>query len=155
MSWPGAYRLFWISAFIALVAVGASERSKHQAPSWLDDYGRNSSVNTILSRTLKEADVAPRVEQWLSELPRGRPILMLIAKNQGSAILTADLVSYLAWPRPVVLVSNPEQSLALLRNARERFCAVGFSGLDVPPDVTGKQSFGSALTFIPSTSKTE
>lgn len=155
MSWPGALRLFWISVFAAVIAVGAWKRGKLPPSLPLADRGPDSSVNSILSRTLAEADAAPRLTQWLSELPGRRPILLLVAPDQTRATLTADLVSYQAWPRPVVVSPNRQRSFELLQNAPDRYCAVGFCYLDPPPGGTRLQSFGSRLTFITSGPKTE
>jgi len=81
-------------------------------------------------------------------LPRGRAVLVLAAPDDISAVLTADVISYLAWPRPVVVSFEREQSLKLLRNFRERYCAVGFCYLPPLPGPTTGTSFGPALTFI-------
>ncbi len=128
---------------------------KPQSTLPLVDRGRDSSVNSVLSQTLAESDAGVRITEWLDGLPRGRPILVVAAPDQMPAALTADLVSYLAWPRPVVVSSDREQSQKLLQNFRERYCAVGLCYVKPPPGLTNAKSFGPALTFILSEPKPE
>ncbi len=148
MSWSGVYRVFWISIFGALLAVGAPTIVKSKSSLPLVERGRDSSVNSVLLQTLGESEVAPRLTEWLDALPRGRPILVLAAPDHLSASITADLISYLAWPRPVVVSTDREQSQKLLRNFREHYSAVGLCYLPSPPGLTPGKSFGPALTFI-------
>jgi hypothetical protein len=142
------YRVFWISAFVAVMTVGAPMVGKPKTAVPLVDRGRDSSVNAILLQTLGERALAPRMSEWLAGLPRGRPILLLAPPDNIAASFTADVLSYLAWPRPAVVSCEPEQSRLLLRNFRERYCAVGLCYLPPPPGMTKGPSFGPALTFI-------
>jgi hypothetical protein len=150
-----AYRVFWISAFAALIAVGAPLVGKPLSTLPLVDRGRDSSVNSVLNQTLGEPELGPQISEWLAGLPRGRPVLIVAAPEQMSAALTADLISYLAWPRPVVVSCDREESKTLLRNFRERYCAVGLCYLNPPPGLAKGKSFGPALTFIVSEPKPE
>lgn len=150
MPWLGLYRGFWISALVALMAVGAPLIGKPKSTRPLVPGGRDSSVNFLLLRTLGEAELAPRITEWMAELPRGRAIFILIPPENAAAALTADLLSYLAWPRPVVVSSDREQSTRLLGHFPERFCAVGLCFLPAPAALPPGKSFGRSLQFISS-----
>jgi hypothetical protein len=148
MSWPGILRFFWIGVLVALMAVGAPMIGKPPAALPLVDRGRDGSVNSVLNQTLGEPGLAGPIAEWLAELPRGRPVLILAAPDHLSAALTADLLSYLAWPRPAVLSTDREQSQKLLRNFRERYGALGLCYLPPPPGVVPAKTFGPALSFL-------
>lgn len=130
------------------MAVGAPRIGKSQLAIPLVERGRDSSVNSVLLRTLGEPELAPRLTEWLAQLSRGRPILVLSAPNNAAASFTASLISYLAWPRPVVVSTDREQSQKLLRNFRENYCAVGFCYLPPLPGLAPGKSFGPLLTFV-------
>ena len=147
MSWPGVYRVFWIIIFGALLAVGAPTIFRSKASLPLVERGPDSSVNSVLLQTLGEPALAPQLTEWLNELPRGHPILVLAAPDHLAASFTADLISYLAWPRPVVVSTGRDQSQKLLRNFREHYSALGLCYLPPPPGVTPHKSFGAVLTF--------
>jgi hypothetical protein len=110
--------------------------------------GRDGSVNTVLEQTLYEPKVAERLTDWLSGLPSGRAILVITPSDNMPAAITGDLISYLAWPRPVVISSDLQKTKSLLANARERYCAIGVCYLPPPPQARISKTFGPALSFI-------
>lgn len=110
--------------------------------------GRDSAVNTLLLRTLGQPELALDLAEWMAGLPRGRPLLILAPAESAAAVLTADLLSYLAWPRPVVVGGEREQSTKLLADFPGRFCAVGLCYLPPPAGRMPKKSFGQNLQFI-------
>jgi hypothetical protein len=150
MSATAIQRALVLACFLAVVAAGIPRLGKATSGLPLVDHGRNSSVNTVLEQTLGEPGMPDAIRAWLAKLPPGRPILVVAAPNNMPADITADSVSYLAWPRPVVVGSKPEEIRALMSGARERFAAVGFCYLSAPPGITQGKLFGPALRFLPS-----
>jgi hypothetical protein len=149
------YRVFSLGAVAALIAVGAPRLGRPPAALPLVDHGRDSSVNTVLQQTLDQPEAAREITQWLAKLPAGRPILVVAAPEQPaltmSAAITAQAISYLAWPRPVVMSTDSEEAKGLMKGFRERYAAVGLCHMPPPPPgfPQGKL-FGPALRFIPS-----
>ena len=141
-------RLFWIGVFAAIAAVGAPMMGKPESALPLKDNGRDGSVNTVLEQTLNEPKAAERLTDWMSGLPNGRAILMITPPDNMPAAITADLISYLAWPRPVVISSDMQKTRTLMASAREHFCAVGVCYLQPPPQAKISKTFGPALSFI-------
>jgi hypothetical protein len=142
------YRVFWIAVFVTIIAVGVPTVAHPDSALPLRDFGRDGSVNSVLENTLNEANASEQITEWLGGLPRGRAILVVAPPNNMSAALTADLVSYLAWPRAVVVTSEPEKTRRLLATAREHFCAIGLCYVAPPDGTKVSKSFGPALTFI-------
>jgi len=149
MSGQVIHRIFWLSVFAAIMAVGAPMVGKPASALRLVDYGRDSSVNTVLAQTLGEPGMADAITQWLRKLPGDRPILVVAPPRQMPAAITADIVSYLAWPRPVVVSTDTEESRNLMKGFRERYAAVGLCYMSAPPGVTKGKLFGPALRFVP------
>ena len=150
MSGTLLYRVFSVGGVAALMAVGAPRLGKPPSALPLVDHGRDSSVNTVLQQTLDQPEAARAISEWLARLPEGRPILVVAPPKHMAAAITADTVSYLAWPRPVVVSTDPEQTKDLMKGVRERFAAVGLCYMSAPPGFTQGKLFGPALRFIPS-----
>jgi len=142
------YRAFWLILFAAIVAVGVPGLGRPDSALALHDLGRDGSVNAVLETTLNETNSSERITEWLDGLPRGKAILLVAPPNNMSAALTADLVSYLAWPRAVVISSEAERSRKLLATAREHFGSIGFCYVAVHGGARTIKSFGPALTFV-------
>lgn len=140
--------LFGFGVYIAIVAVGVGSLGKPDSALALKEYGRDSSVNTVLEQTLNETDASAKITEWLATLPPGRSILVLAPPNNMPAAITQDLISYLAWPRRVEVSSDPHKMRELLANASERYCAVGLCYMEPPPRARVSKQFGPALTFI-------
>jgi len=150
MSAIALQRALVLACFLAVVGAGLPQLGKATSGLPLVDHGRNSSVNTVLEQTLGEPGMPDAIRAWLAKLPAGQPILVVVPLNNMSADITADSVSYLAWPRPVMVGKKPEEIRALMNGARERFAAVGFCYLSAPPGITQGKLFGPALRFLPS-----
>lgn len=144
MSPTGIYRAFWALFLGAMMVLGMMRLGWSKAPLALTDRGPNSSANSILHQTLGEPRLASRIAEFMEGLPQGRPILILAAPNNTSAALTADVLSYLAWPRPAVVSTDREQWPELLL---QHYDALAFCDVDPPPGAK-THSFGRALTFI-------
>ena len=142
------YRLFWIGVFVSIAAVGIPTMGKPESALGLKDCGRDGSVNTVLEQTLDEPKAAERLTEWMSGLPSGRAILVITPPDNMSAAITADLISYLAWPRPVVISSDLQKAKALMVNARGHYSAIGVCYLQPPPQMKISKTFGPALSFI-------
>lgn len=142
------YRLFWIALFVAIATVGARTMGKQESALPLKDWGRNGSVNSVLEQTLNEPKAAERLTDWMSGLPSGRAILVITPPDNMPAAITADLISYLAWPRPVIVSSDLQKTRLLMANAREHYCAIGVCYLQPPPQMKTSKTFGPALSFI-------
>ena len=143
-------RVFWLGIFAVLMAVGGPRIGKPESALRLVDYGRDSSVNTVLEQTLGEPGMADAITEWLAKLPAGRPILVVALPNQMAGAMTADMVSYLAWPRPAVVSMDAEQSKQLMKGFRERYAAVCLCYMPPPPPSFPQgKLFGPALRFIP------
>src|SRR5690349_5929658 len=126
------FRVFWLCAVLALMVAGASKLGKPPTALPLVDRSRDSSINTVLEQTLGEAHVAGAITDWLAKLPEGKEILVLSPPDNMGAAITADAISYLAWPRPVVMSAKPEEMRALM-STRDRFAAVGLCYMQAPP----------------------
>lgn len=142
------YRSFWIAVFAAIVAVSVPTFGRPDSALEPKDFGRDGSVNSVLEQTLNVPKASEQITQWLAQLPAGRPILIIAPPDNMPAAITADLVSYLAWPRPVDVSSDSEKSRKLLATARGHYCAVGLCYLHPPGRAPISKSFGEALTFI-------
>lgn len=141
-------RVCWFVALAALIAVGVPYIGHPSLAIPLRDRGRDSSVNSILQHTLGEPNLADRLTQWLHDLPPGEAVLVLAPPEQMDAALTANLISYLAWPRPVYVSAEPDRSRQLMQNYRDRYAAVGLCYLTPPPGLKIDKSFSPALGFI-------
>lgn len=149
------HRVLSLSFVAAVIAVGAPKIGRPPAALPLVDHGRDSTVNTILEQTLDQREAAAAITQWLAKLPEGRPILVIAAPQDPAqtmvAALTADTISYLAWPRPVVVSIDADEGRKLMSGFRERFAAVGLCYMPpLPPSFPPGKLFGPALRFIPS-----
>ncbi len=149
MSPLGVYRGFWIGALVALMAVGALMLGKPNSTVPLADRGRDGSVNSVLEHTLAEQHLAPRITQWLERVPPERPVLIISPDWQNRpATLVADVLSYLAWPRPAQVVFGVEESIAHLRRFPAHYGAVAFCYLRPPPGFPPGTAFGPGLTLV-------
>jgi hypothetical protein len=149
------HRVLSLGCVAAVIAVGLPKVGKPPSALPLVDHGRDSSVNTILQQTLDQPEAARAITQWLAKLPEGRPILVIAApidpKQKMAAAVTADTISYLAWPRPVVVANEAEEARKLMPGFRERFAALGLCYMPPPPpSLPQGKLFGPALRFIPS-----
>jgi hypothetical protein len=113
------------------------------------DRGRDGSVNSVLEHTLAEAHLGSRVTQWLERVPPERPILIISPHWQNrQATLAADVLSYLAWPRPARVVFGAQESIAHLAQFPAHYGAVAFCHLPPPPGFAPGTAFGPALTLV-------
>lgn len=149
------HRVLSLGCVVAVIAVGLPRVGKPPSALPLVDHGRDSSVNTILQQTLDEREAAGAITQWLAKLPAGRPILVIATPGDPSqkmaAAVTADTISYLAWPRPVTVTIEPEEARKLMQGFRERYAALGLCYMPPPPpNFPQGKLFGPALRFIPS-----
>jgi hypothetical protein len=144
---PFIYRAIWLGAFGSIVAISARDFGRPKSAVALDDRGRNGSVNSVLEVALGEKKCAERIGLWLDELPRGRSVLLVADPKNNRAGVTADLIPYLAWPRPVVVCYDLPNAAARLASGRDRFCAVGFCCVMPPEGSVISKSFGPALAF--------
>jgi len=142
------YRLFWLGAFATIVAVSAPTFGRPKSAVALEDFGRDGSVNSTLDQTLGEEKCAERITTWLEGLPPGRAILLVADANNNRAGVTADLIPYLAWPRPVIVSYDPQKAGREFAGARGRYCAVGFCYFMPPQGAPMSKSFGPALSFV-------
>ncbi len=133
-----------------IIGFGVPKLGKASSGLPLVDHGPDSSTNTLLEQTLDQPGMPAAIHAWLDKLPVGKPILVIAPPNNMPAALTADTISYLAWPRPVVVSKTTEETRELMKTARERFVAVGFCYFPAPPGVTQGKTFGPALRFISS-----
>jgi hypothetical protein len=155
MSGHSLYRVLSLGCVGAVMAVGVPKVGKPPSALPLVDHGSDSTVNTILQQTLDEREAAGAIEQWLAKLPAGRPILIVAAPKDPvqkmPAAMTADTISYLAWPRPVVITTEMEEARGLMQGFRERYAAIGLCYMPPPPpSFPPGKLFGPALRFIPS-----
>ena len=142
------YRSFWIAVFAAIAAVSVPTFGKPDSALEPKDFGRDGSVNSVLEQTLDVPKASEAITKWLAQLPPGKPILIVAPPDNMPAAITADLVSYLAWPRPVDVSSDPARSRTLLGSARGHYCAVGLCYMSPPARAPISKTFGPALSFI-------
>jgi len=142
------YRLFWIGAFVSIIAVALPKFGAPGSAVPLDDYGRNGSVNSVLNRVLDQPHCAESIAAWLNALPPGRGVLVIAQPNSNPASLASDLIPYLAWPRVVTITSDLQTAAAEMHSAPDRYCAIGFCYVSPPPGMPVAKSFGPALSFV-------
>ncbi|MEA3213813.1 MAG: hypothetical protein QOE70_6870 [Chthoniobacter sp.] len=142
----------WCLAFAAFVAVGTRGIWRPGGGFPLKSCGRQGSVDSILEKTLGRPDLEPALSAEIGRLPSGDALLILAPPGKASAGLVAEVVAYLAWPRPVTLVIEPVHlSAASLLPMRERFAAVVLCEVPAPDSFPAGHAFGPALTLIPLT----
>jgi hypothetical protein len=87
------YSLFGFGIYLAIVGVGVGRLGKPESALALKEYGRDSSVNSVLEQTLNEADTSGKITEWLNTLPPGRSILVLDPPKNKPAAITQELIS--------------------------------------------------------------
>jgi hypothetical protein len=139
-------RFLWIGIYLAIAAVGVRKFGKPESALPLTNYGRSSSTDTVLEQTLNVPQASQKIAEWLDTLPREKTILVIAPRDNMPAAITADLISYLAWPRPVIVNSDPAKTRGLLADGRDKYGAIGWCYLQPPPLKISK-TFGPALIF--------
>ncbi len=148
---PQIYRFGWLVAVITMFGLGFTQKNSASRPRALTDRGSDSGVNTSLAAlgARDQVNLSQRIIAWLDCIPTHRPLLIVGAPKNVAAAGTAQLISYLAWPRPVLIsCGDLEESAIHLRDFPEKYGAVALCHLTTSAKPENSTDFGPALTLI-------
>lgn len=148
------YRSLWLLGIGAIVGVGVPYFGDPGTAMPLTARGRDSSINSGLNRALGAEDQASRIHDYLAQLPKDRPMAVLLPADHIGASYIACATSYLAWPRPTTLIWSPKPSRAYMEDLRAKYCATAWCYFPAPPDAIEVRRFGVGLTVVPNLEKT-
>ncbi len=136
----------WAVALVIALAIRIAQRPDAQIA--LTSRSALSSVDSVLFQTLGQPAASERILSWLSASVDSRPLLVMLAPGNPGANQTAELISYLAWPRPVDLMIVPASVKERYVEAAQgrKYAGVCFCSLHVAPDPRTGIGIGPALT---------
>jgi hypothetical protein len=109
-----------------------------------------ASSDRIFADTLQVNDASERIVDSLSDVPRRRPLALLIPAAMGYGPLFEVAISAIVWPHQIDLIpvknSNVKRAVDALRHTR--FGAALVFGVDPPASNSGTRHVGP-LTIIP------
>jgi hypothetical protein len=108
---------------------------------------RWSSTDKYLLNTAGLENGSREILHALSRVPASKPVAVFALQSSASSTLTAYIISYLAWPRPVrmVTIAGKEKPEPIEQHS---FGALFFCGMAPPPDQIAGERLGSNLTFV-------
>ncbi len=132
------------AAFLGLAAPNIKPKYSHR-PWWV-----YHSFDNILLSLIKREGGSEHLLRVLAQLPPG-PLAAVHPADDTAGILRAYIVSYLAWPRPVRLVSSPREGADNETNALLSAGCVGVFYCNLEPPRAGLPAvfIGEGLTLVP------
>jgi len=145
------YLIFWLVILAAFAVTGFRSFKTASGTSKIDGTGVSCVSDGLLKPPLSISGGSQKLTDAFAQIPSMRPMVFFWPENDGLAIITYQVSSYLAWPRAVWSVPMDEKGLRKavsdFRNAS--FSAMIFYSFPLPPDSPHAEKIGIPLSVIP------